>query len=690
MTLSSSVFAMRIIVREFATPLVTTHRNNILNADYRSMISSFEGQAGTIIKQFSLYDASNSNLFSVPPTSQDNELFLGTLAVPIYFNDTDSKVAATVVVKFSQTKLLFPAFCVWILAVTSILFVQKRINFMKEKQAAVESDLQKAQAIARTTQMLAHDVRKPFTMLQATLNMLHKASSIDDFQKIRKIALSNVQRAMSSVNGLLSDVMEIGSQSVPTVEETNPTTFIEASLSELFRIFHNADVTIEYSLTHTRSAMADTTKLTRVFSNILSNAMQAMNHKGILRISSRNVTENNRNFVEFALGNSGPHIPSADLAHIFDAFFTKNKKGGTGLGLAIAQRVVALHGGKISCESSQGNGVTFRFTIPAGNTLPPAPAISHPLPTSSAEFYAIQKQQELVETLSPLSSQTNIGALSAEVLRIAASLKRPISIHVVDDEALYRNAVASAISAELKPFVQVSTHQNANELWLASSEQTPDLIILDVDLGPASPSGFEIASQIRNRKLDTFVCIHTNRVMAADNRAALDAGANAFLPKPLSEVHLLKLLAQALEGANSNISDKTAAHQHQTKPERIAVVDDDAIILMAWEFANSNMPCDTFSSPEDFLSKIANNPKYADTISAVITDFHFDNSTLSGVEFAALVKASHPSLPIYLSTNAILPPDEIGPNIVAAIPKNAEQAVSFLLSEFSRNNRRAT
>lgn len=111
---------------------------------------------------------------------------------------------------------------------------------------------------------------------------------------------------------------------------------------------------------------------------------------------------------------------------------------------------------------------------------------------------------------------------------------------------------------------------------------------------------------------------------------------------------------------------------------------------MAWEFANSDMPCDTFSSPQDFLSKIASNPQYVDTIAAVITDFHFDNSTLSGVEFAGQIKALHPSLPIYLSTNATLSTEDVGPHIVAAIPKNAEQAISFLLSEFTRNNHSIT
>ena len=307
-------------------------------------------------------------------------------------------------------EMTLPAYLLWVsmslqLVQTFLLLILTRALSHLEKQkreiavdaeksahaakvAELEAQMATDQAIARTTQMLAHDVRKPFALLQSTLDTLERANSLEEFQKIRNIAKTDVQRSLISVNGLLTDIMEIGAQLPPTMEETDPTHLINFSLVELFRIFPNANIDIEYNLKHSTTALCDSTKLSRVFSNILGNALQAMKHQGTLRITTRNVTHGANSFIEFTIGNSGPHIPQEYLAKIFDAFFTKNKKGGTGLGLAIAHRVINLHGGEIECRSAPGCGVDFIFTLPATNTIAPMAHIIH---SSAAEFIAAQR-----------------------------------------------------------------------------------------------------------------------------------------------------------------------------------------------------------------------------------------------------------------------------------------------------------
>jgi signal transduction histidine kinase len=66
---------------------------------------------------------------------------------------------------------------------------------------------------------------------------------------------------------------------------------------------------------------------------------------------------------------TGPGIPEADQQRVFEEFqqvdsSPARKKGGTGLGLAIAKRIIEMHGGRISVESSPGKGSTFTFTVP--------------------------------------------------------------------------------------------------------------------------------------------------------------------------------------------------------------------------------------------------------------------------------------------------------------------------------------
>ena len=67
----------------------------------------------------------------------------------------------------------------------------------------------------------------------------------------------------------------------------------------------------------------------------------------------------------FTIGNSDTFISDRDRKNLFNAFFTKGKKGGTGLGLAIAKKIVEAHGGAIRCESTMEKGTEFIFTLPA-------------------------------------------------------------------------------------------------------------------------------------------------------------------------------------------------------------------------------------------------------------------------------------------------------------------------------------
>jgi signal transduction histidine kinase len=76
--------------------------------------------------------------------------------------------------------------------------------------------------------------------------------------------------------------------------------------------------------------------------------------------------------VVFSVSDTGPGIPQAEQAQLFERFRRGAEAGyaGSGLGLAIARALVEAHGGRIWIESEPGAGTTVRFTLPAD----PAPA----------------------------------------------------------------------------------------------------------------------------------------------------------------------------------------------------------------------------------------------------------------------------------------------------------------------------
>ena len=584
------------------------------------------------------------------------------------------------------------------------VYLNRTLDFAREQS--------KYAAIANTTQMVAHDVRRPFSMMQATIDMLKKVRTVEEMHLVVNTASRDIERAVISVSGLLTDIMEIGSKHEPHKEATRVDSLVKSSLMACFEAHPVRDIRISHQFGHKQNVFIDTNQTLRVFLNIISNAIQALQSaqspnagcKGEIWIETADVLENGMPFVLFRVGNNGPKVPAENVPNLFETFFTHGKKGGTGLGLAIAQKVVNSHGGRIWYNDAMDRGLEFCFTLPGSSEFSGVPQTQ--IPVESGEILDESDLHRKDKVL--LSSSTN--SMTPGLIRdLLVPLKRTLRIHIVDDEPLYRNAVSHTLGDSLHSFVTLYTHKNAEELWAATKVDQPDLLVLDVDLGETSLSGFEIAAEIRRRGMTSFVCIHTNRVLSADNRAALEAGADAFLPKPLSEQHFLKLLAQAIERAVSSVrpmsdvknvldaidvrdvrdvrdvSGDRNVSGSKDRELRFAVVDDDAVVLMAWEFEDADYPCDTYSSPEDFLNRVSQDKGYAETITAVVTDFYFDNSEMSGIRFAQKIKEICPALDVYLSTNATLTLAEAGDCIKGVLAKNSKKALAVLINSYSKN-----
>ena len=112
---------------------------------------------------------------------------------------------------------------------------------------------------------------------------------------------------------------------------------------------------------------ADPEKLSRVFSNILSNAVRHVNAGGQIRVSA--AAEPDGNHLVVTVENTGSYIPPEDLERIFERFYRADaarsrEDGGSGLGLAISREIVRLHGGTITAENLSPDGVRFSVRLP--------------------------------------------------------------------------------------------------------------------------------------------------------------------------------------------------------------------------------------------------------------------------------------------------------------------------------------
>jgi len=105
---------------------------------------------------------------------------------------------------------------------------------------------------------------------------------------------------------------------------------------------------------------ADPNLLTDLFSNLVSNAIEAKKRSALIVLSAKRSGEDS---VLLLVDDDGPGIPAGERESVFKPFVT-SKSDGTGLGLAICRKIVEEHGGTIRIEDSPLGGARFEIRLP--------------------------------------------------------------------------------------------------------------------------------------------------------------------------------------------------------------------------------------------------------------------------------------------------------------------------------------
>jgi signal transduction histidine kinase len=127
-------------------------------------------------------------------------------------------------------------------------------------------------------------------------------------------------------------------------------------------IFHNVRI-VQKLEPNLPTLKGDAGRLQQAFMNIILNAAQAMNGRGVLTIGT--AWERPQNLLVVSIGDTGCGIPPEHLSRIFEPFFTTKPPGeGSGLGLAVTYGIIQQHGGTIEVQSAPGKGSTFTIKLP--------------------------------------------------------------------------------------------------------------------------------------------------------------------------------------------------------------------------------------------------------------------------------------------------------------------------------------
>lgn len=512
-------------------------------------------------------------------------------------------------------------------------FQQLGEEWRTAQQRALENE--RLAAVARTTTMLAHDVRRPFSILKIGLDRLMATG--DNPATVRSLAQKirdHVGKAFDQVNGLITDLMEISGEQTNLQQGTVEVQSLTANvLLQLFSHDDSSRINFSYDFKHSGSLHVDEFKCQRVFTNIMDNARQAMQGTGEIWVRTRNASEHSH-MIEIAIGNNGPVIAQGDLDNLFKAFFTKGKRGGTGLGLAICQKIVTAHGGTVFCRSSRELGTEFVMTLPKSTSNSSDLAVS--LPQKSIDIRATFLTSPAHPSLQESAAQ-DLTDLRKKICEYVSEIQRPIKVLIVEDESVYAEGIKGMLHGfpELSAQIEITSVSSAPLAIRAASNETFDLVITDIDLGSSSMSGFDLVRLFRKSNKHIKICIHSNRSLPADYRAAVECGADSLLPKPMSNAHLLALLLPHPSIKPSSSLTHQLTTQENLVSNRIIVLDDDPFILEAWLGVLKGHNLMTFSRPADLFAAIEQGSLNAKEVDTFITDFHFDNDTdMTGLDVA--------------------------------------------------------
>lgn len=136
---------------------------------------------------------------------------------------------------------------------------------------------------------------------------------------------------------------------------------VEVAVEMAMMACYHDGITLETRYEDVPLIKAKPEEIQQVFLNIIRNAIQAMDGKGTLMLS----THNHNGHIVTEIKDTGPGIAPEYLSKVFDPFFTTKEQGeGTGLGLNIVHRVVEKYGGNIKIDSKPGQGTTFEISLP--------------------------------------------------------------------------------------------------------------------------------------------------------------------------------------------------------------------------------------------------------------------------------------------------------------------------------------
>jgi two-component system sensor histidine kinase HydH len=213
----------------------------------------------------------------------------------------------------------------------------------------------KLYAIGELSSRLTHDLQNPLAVIKNTLEVLRlRDSKLDEKTKEN---YDRMERAVTRMMQQIREVLDFVRTADLMREDVSVVKLLKTVIDDI-----DAPKRIQMILPDQDARIyVDVKQMQTVFSNLILNAIQAIEDKGKIMIQ---VLDSDKDTVIEIIDN-GQGIEKDNLDHIFEPLFT-TKQNGTGLGLASCKAVIENHDGTIDCSSIVNKGTAFTIRLPKG------------------------------------------------------------------------------------------------------------------------------------------------------------------------------------------------------------------------------------------------------------------------------------------------------------------------------------
>ncbi len=392
---------------------------------------------------------------------------------------------------------------------------------LKERE---ETDRMKSRFFAN----ISHEFRTPLTLILGPAEKIHKDLSGEEIEKQTDMIKRNANHLLALINQLLDlSKLEAGKLELKASMD-NIVSFIKGITMSFESAAERKDITLKVkSSSEEIQFYFDKEKMTKIMTNLLSNAFKFTHDGGQITVS---INDTDDNKVRIKVRDTGIGISEEELPKLFDRFYQVDSSQtreheGTGIGLALTKELVELHHGSISVHSQPGQWTEFTIELPHGREHLKDKEIIEEISEDEVIPNGVKNQIEFDNVNSSSSGINQTPENDIEDKNI---------ILVVEDNADVRDFIKNSLDSGFR----IEEASNGEQGVRKAEQIIPDLIISDIMM--PKMDGNELTRTLKNDEKTSHIPIIllTAKSEQQSKLEGLETGADDYLIKPFDTKEL--------------------------------------------------------------------------------------------------------------------------------------------------------